>query len=115
MVNAYDTDGDFDGKYKRTIHILDSFDGWENEELFPGKGQPYPPCKFKQFAQRNDGKNIEVILRGLKNINSVKMISPDFEQPKELTAAYSEKCNGFVINIAPKEFGRYSIIVVDKE
>jgi hypothetical protein len=115
MVNAYDTDGDFDGKYKRTIHILDSFDGWENDELFPGKGQPYPPCKFKQFAQRNDGKNIEVILRGLKNINSVKMISPDFEQAKELSAAYSEKCNGFVINIDPKEFGRYSIIVVDKE
>ena len=112
MVNAYDTDGNFDGKYKRTIHVLDSFDGFEPGEIFPLKNQP---CRFKQFAERNNGQNVEVILRGLKSVNSAKMLSPDFEQPKTLNAAYSEKNNGFVINIDPKEFGRYSIIVVDKE
>ncbi|MHC4871771.1 MAG: beta-galactosidase trimerization domain-containing protein [Planctomycetota bacterium] len=112
MVNAYDTDGDFDGKYKRTIHILDSFDGFEEGETFPKKNQP---CKFKQFAERNGGKSIEVILRNLTKVNSVKMISPDFEQPKELEAVYSKESNGYVINIKPEEFGRYSILVVDKE
>jgi len=112
MVNAYDTDGDFDGKYKRTIHVLDSFDGFEKGETFPLKNQP---CKFKQFAERNGGKNIELILRDIKKINSAKMISPDFKEIKELKAVYSKDANGFVINIDPKEFGRYSIIVVDKE
>jgi len=112
MANAYDTDGNFDGKYKRTIHILDSFDGFESGETFPAENQP---CKFKQFAERNGGKNIEVILRDLTKVNSVKMISPDFKQAKELKAVYSKKSNGFVINIDPKMFGRYSIIIVDKE
>lgn len=112
MVNAYDTDGNFDEKYKRTIHFLDSFDGFDPGEAFPLKSQP---CKFKPFAERNNGQNVEVILRGLKNINSAKMLSPDFEQAQTLNAVYSEKHNGFVMDIDPEKFGRYSIIVVDKE
>jgi hypothetical protein len=73
------------------------------------------PCKFKQLALRNSGKNVEIILRGLKKVNSVKMISPDFNKSKKLNAVYSKARNGFTININPKELGRYSIIVVDKE
>jgi hypothetical protein len=112
MANAYDTDGDFDGKYKRTIHILDSFDGFEPGQKLPLNNMP---CKFKQLALRNSGKNVEIILRGLKKVNSVKMISPDFNKSKKLNAVYSKARNGFTININPKELGRYSIIVVDKE
>ena len=63
----------------------------------------------------NNGKNIEIILCDIAKINSLKMILPDFKEIKEFKAVYSKKSKGFVINIAPKEFGRHSIIVVDKE
>lgn len=112
MTNAYDTDGNLDGKYKRTIHILDSFDGFEPDEVFPATNQP---CKFEQFDKRNGGKQVQIILRDLAKVNSVKMISPDFKTAKKLTSEFDAARNGYVINVAPEEFGRYSIIVVDKE
>ena len=111
MTNAYDTDGDFDGKYKRTIHFLDSYDGFESGEEIPEKNQL---CKFKSFAERNGGKPIEIVLRDIKKITAVKLLSPDFETPKKLSAKFDKKINGYVVSIDPKEFGRYSIVVVDK-
>ena len=115
MVNAYDTDGNFDGNYKRTIHILDSYDGFEpGEEIPDPRGAGNSVCRFKPFSERNGGKDVEIILRDIEKINSVKMISPDFESPKELIAKFDNKRNGYVITIDPKEFGRYSIVVVEK-
>ncbi len=113
MVNAYDTDGDFNGRYKRTIHILDSFDGFEPGETIPDprKGGN-AVCRFKSFASRNGGKPVEVILRGLSSIKSAKMISPDFKNAKPLQIKKVGNCH--IASVDPNEFGRYSIIVVEK-
>lgn len=112
MFNTYDTDGDFDGKFRRTLHILDSFDGYEPDEAFPETNQP---CRFKPFAERNGGKPVEFILRDLRKVNGVKLISPDFEGAKKFDAHYSEQEKGFVVSVPAGEFGRYSVLVVDKE
>ena len=113
MVNAYDTDGDFDGKYKRTIHILDSYDGFNDGETIPNprKGGN-AVCRFKPFNERNGNKPVVVILRGLAKVKAAKMISPDFKAVKKLQA--KSVGNSHVITIDPKEFGRYSIIVIEK-
>jgi hypothetical protein len=112
LFNVYDTDGDFDGQYRRTLHLLDSFDGYEPGETFPETNQP---CRFKPFSERNGGKPIEFVLRDLKKVNGVKLISPDFEGEKKFAAQYSKADNGFVVSIPSAEFGRYSVVVVDKE
>lgn len=110
MFNVYDTDGNFDGKYKRTLHILDSFDGYEPGEVFPKENQP---CRFKPFAERTKDKTLDFVLRDLKTINKVTMISPDFQGEKDFKAVYSPEEKGYVISVPVNEFGRYSVIVVE--
>lgn len=112
MLNAYDTDGDFDGRYRRTIHILDSFDGYDHGEEFPPENRP---CRFKPFAERTEAPTVDFVLRDLAKINRVYLLSPDFAEPKELKAVRSQADNGFVIKVPTAEFGRYSILVVDKD
>lgn len=112
MFNAYDTDGDFDGAYVRTLHLLDSYDGYEPGEAFPPVNQP---CRFRPFAERNGGRDIEFVLRDLRKIGRVELISPDFPEAKPMTAVYREEEQGFVISVPAREFGRYSVLVVEKE
>jgi hypothetical protein len=69
-------------------------------------------CRFKSFASRNGGKPVEVVLRGLSSVKSAKMISPDFQNAKPLQIKKIGNCH--IASVDPNEFGRYSIIVVEK-
>lgn len=110
LFNAYDTDGDFDGIYRRTLHVLDSFDGYDPGEPFPTENRP---CRFKPLAERNDGQNIIFVVRDFPSLSRVRLLSPDFAEAHEPAFSHSETEKGFVISVPANAFGRYSILVLE--
>lgn len=112
LFNAYDSDGDFDGIYRRTLHILDSFDGYEPGEAFFPENRP---CRFQPLDKRNDGKDIVFVVRDFPNLSRVRLLSPDFteERKREPHFIHSEAENGYVITVPARDFGRYTILVLE--
>ena len=109
LFNAFDTAGHGD-RICRTIHILDSFDGYEKGETIAMKNRP---CRFKPLAERNGGKDLLITVRKFPAMNAVRLLSPDHKTVEKLQFIHGKKPGEWVITVPAQLVKRYTIIVCD--
>lgn len=108
LFNAFDTAG-YGDRICRTIHILDSIDGYDKGEAIAMTNRP---CRFKPLAERNGNQPLEITVKRFPALQEVRLISPD---TKEITKLQFKKItqDSWAITVPTELVKRYTVIVCD--
>ena len=92
----------------RILHFLDSYDGCEPGDTIPEN----QPLRFRQFAERNGGTPVTVLLRdGFVPAEAV-LHSYDSPNPLRIVPQFSDADAAWKIAVPATAFGRYSVLEI---
>ena len=92
----------------RILHFLDSYGGCEPGDTIPEN----QPLNFKQFAERNGGAPVTVLLREAARPSDAVLHTYDNPQEQHIVPLYSEADAAWRIDIPATAFGRYSVLEI---
>ena len=92
----------------RILHFLDSFGGCEPGETIPEN----QPLRFKQFAERNGGTPVTVLLREATKPAEAVLYSYDSTDVLHIAPQFSKVDSAWRIDIPATAFGRYSVLEI---